>query len=380
MKKSRRFVGLDVHKETITVAIADGEAEPVFHSTIKHDEGSIRRLFKNLAKADSKELVKVAYEAGPCGFGLYRLLTSMGIACDVIAPSLVPQKAGDRVKTDRRDALKIARALRNGDLTPVRIPTELEEAFRDVVRARETAVVEVRRARHRLQKFLLRHDVRPPEKCKAWSAAYNRWLSLLRFDDLALQAVLEDGRSEVIHQVERVTRFEKEIERNIARLDKVTQDTIVALQALRGVKQLSAATIAIEMGSAARFPSARQLMSYAGEVSSEYSSGGRQSRGSITKAGNGHLRRVIGEAAWAYSRVIRPGTLLRRRRSLASPEIVAIAKKAEKRLNERFYALVFKGKHRNLAATAVARELLGFVWAIGMHVHQQHHPVAKNVA
>lgn len=372
MRKNIRFIGLDVHKATIVAARAEGDSEPQLLGTIANDEASIRRLFREQLKSAGKARLKVAYEAGPCGFALYRLLVSMGIDCDVIAPSLIPKKAGDRVKTDRRDALNLARCARNGDLTPVRVPTELEEAFRDLVRAREGALGVQLRARHRLEKFLLRHDVRAPAKAKSWNTAYMKWLKSVRFDDIALQATLEDARAEVDHQTDRVTRFNKEIERNIARLDEVMRETIVALQALRGVKQLTAATIAIEMGPVARFASPRQLMSYVGNVPSEYSSGEKQTRGRITKTGNAHLRRVLGEAAWTYTRAIRPGVELQRRRACTSPEIAAIAQKAEKRLNGRFFALAFKGKHRNKAATAVARELLGFIWAIGMHVHLQH--------
>lgn len=372
MKELTRFVGLDVHKDTIAVAIAEGAKEPVSRGTIAHDETSVRRLVKELTKGSQRSRVKFVYEAGPCGFGLYRLLVSMGVCCEVIAPSLVPQRPGDRVKTDRKDALKLARAARSGDLTAVRVPTELEESFRDLVRAREASVKELRRSRHRLQKLLLRRDVRPPPKMKAWSVRYNAWLKKIHFDDPTLQPVLEDMRAEVDHQQDRVERFEKLIEANVGRLDEVMRETIVALQALRGVKLLTAATIAIEMGNAARFPSARELMSYAGNVPSEYSSGGTQSRGRITKTGNAHLRRVLGEAAWSYSRAIRPSKDIRRRRAGVSPEVRAIAEKAEQRLNARFFSLVFKGKQRNKAATAITRELLGFIWAIGVEVYLQH--------
>lgn len=367
-----RFAGFDVSKETIAVATADRDKEPESRRTIMHDEPSVRRLVKELTKGICPSQLKVVYEAGPTGFGLYRLLVSMGVTCEVVAPSLVPQRAGDRVKTDRKDALKLARAARSDDLTAVRVPTELEESFRDLVRARETSVKELRRARHRLQKLLLRRDVRPPPKVKAWTASYQAWIKRIHFDDPMLQSVLEDMRAEVDHQQDRVARFEKLIEASVGRLDEVMRETIVALQALRGVKLLTAATIAIEMGSAARFQSAPELMSYAGITPSEYSSGATQSRGRITKTGNAHLRRIIGEAAWSYARTARPGAEIRKRRAAAPPEVRTIAEKAEKRLNARFLTLVFKGKHRNKAATAITRELLGFIWAIGVEVHLQH--------
>lgn len=372
MKNLTRFVGLDVHKETIAVAIAEGDKQPESRGTIQHDETSVRRLVRELTKGSPATTLRIVYEAGPCGFGLYRLLVSMGVSCEVIAPSLVPQRPGDRVKTDRKDALKLARAARSDDLTAVRVPTPLEESFRDLVRSRETCVKELRRSRHRLQKLLLRRDVRPPSKMKAWTKTYQAWIKKVHFDDPMLQPVLEDMRAEVDHQQDRVARFEKLIEVSVGRMDEVMQETIAALQALRGVKLLTAATVASEMGSAARFASAPELMSYVGIVPSEYSSGGTQSRGRITKMGNAHLRRVLGEAAWSYTRTVRPGREIRIRRAAVSPEVRAIAEKAEKRLNARFFTLVFKGKHRNKAATAISRELLGFIWAIGVEVHVKH--------
>ena len=381
MRKCTRFVGLDVHKDSIAVAIAEGDKQPELHGTIRHDESSVRRLIKDLTKTGRSSQLVVVYEAGPCGFGLYRLLISLGVYCEVIAPSLVPQRVGDRVKTDRKDAMKLARAARSGDLTPVRVPTPLEEAFRDLVRARETSVKELSRARHRLQKLLLRRDVRVPVKMTAWTTRYKAWLKTIRFEEPMLQSVLEDMRAEVDHQEDRVARLETLIESSVARLDAVLQDTIVAFQALRGVKLLTAATIAIEMGSAARFGSPSEVMSYAGIVPSEYSSGGSQNRGRITKTGNAHLRRILGEAAWAYTRRIAPGRAIRKRRAAVSPEVRIIAEKAEKRLHNRYLTLVLKGKQRNKALIAIARELLGFVWAIGVHVSSQHEQrLAKNVA
>jgi transposase len=377
MKKFTRFVGLDVHKDTIAVAIADVGGEVEFKGQIANHEASIRRLLKQLTSGVGRAAIKIVYEAGPCGFALFRLLVSMHFACEVIAPSLVAQRAGDRVKTDRRDAIKLAREARAGELTAVRVPTAVEEAFRDLVRAREAAVKELRRARHRLQKFLLRHDVREPEKNKTWSTRYMAWLGALSFDDPMLQNVLDDGRVEIAHQQERVTRFEREIEASIKHLETVAQKTITALQALRGVKTLTAATIVAEVGSFTRFESASQLMSYAGDVPSEYSSGSKQRRGAITKTGNAHLRRIIGELVWSYTRGTRAGIELRRRRSLADREVVAIAERAETRLHDRFYSLVLKGKVRNVAATAIAREALGFIWAIGINVEQKERKQSK---
>jgi transposase len=359
---------MDVHKDTISVALSRAAGRCETHSTIPNTETAVRRLVRELGTRG----VRYVYEAGPCGFVLYRYLVHLGAACEVIAPSLVPQRPGDRIKTDRRDAIRLARAARNGELTPVRIPTEEHEAFRDLLRAREACLKERGRARHRLQKLLLRHGVHPNESMRAWGTRYAVWLKRLQFENAALQEVLQDGRAEVDHQADRVARFDKLISEHITRLDALARETISALRALRGFDTIGAATLVAEMGSATRFANARALMSYAGIVPSEYSSGKAQRRGAITKCGNAHLRRILIEAAWTYARTPRPGHVLRTRRQAAVPEAVAIAEKAEKRLHTRYLKLALGGKPTSKAIVAVARELLGFVWAIGVHVEQAH--------
>ena len=370
-----RFVGLDVHADTIAVAVAEAGGEVRPHGVIANRLESIRKL---VGKLGPVKQLKVCYEAGPTGYVLYWQLTELGVACEVIAPSLVPNKAGERVKTDRRDAEKLARCYRAGELTPVWVPDAAHEALRDLVRAREAAKKDQLKARHRLGKFLLRHG-RRPEGMKAWTKQYLEWIgSHVHFEHPALEATLQDYLDEVRHVAERIGRLEKAIDEAVGAAPAEIRAVIEALQALRGVAQTTAATIVSELGSLSRFESARQLMGYSGLVASEHSSGNRIQRGSITKTGNAHLRRVVVEAAWAYQH--RPnvtGFLLRRQKSLAlSDEVKQIAWKAQHRLNKRYKAMSARGKNKNQIVAALGRELLGFIWAIATHVEKQQQTMA----
>lgn len=361
-----RFVGLDVHAESIAVAVAEGAGVRSV-GEIPNTPEAIRKLVRKLGPA--KDL-KVCYEAGPCGYVVYWLLTELGVHCDVIAPSLVPSRAGDRVKTDRRDAEKLARCYRNGDLTAVWVPDAEHEALRDLVRARSVAKEDQRRARHRLGQLLLRHGVRKPAGMTAWKSVHRTWLNQLQFDQRALQLAFEDYLAEVDHAAERLERLEDAIDAAVHAAPPRLRDVVRALQCLRGVARITAATMAVELGDVSRFRTAPELMSYAGVVPSEYSSGSKTSRGSITKTGNGQLRRVLVEAAWAYRYRPRIGPELRSRQESMSAAIREIAWKAQHRLHARYGKLVLSGKHRNVAVIAVARELLGFVWAIGKEVER----------
>ena len=287
-----------------------------------------------------------------------------------MAPSLIPVKPGDRVKTDRRDAEKLARCYRAGDLTPVWVPAAEHEALRDLVRAREDAKQDQHRARHRLSKFLLRHGQRPPETVKkAWTQKYLTWIKEhVHFEQSALEATLLDYIHEVDHMGERIQRLEKSIDAAIEQAPPEMRAVIEALQALRGVAKITAVSIVAELGSLSRFDKPRQLMGYSGLVSSESSSGQRIRRGHITKTGNAHLRRVIVEAAWAYQ--YRPwvgGALLKRQQGV-DQEIKDLAWKAQWRLHTRYKKLAARGKNKNQIVTAVGRELLGFIWAIAVRV------------
>ncbi len=365
-----RFVGLDVHADTIAVAVAEPGGEVRAHGVIPNRLESVRKLIGKLGPA--KE-IRACYEAGPTGYVLYWQLTQLGVACEVIAPSLVPTKVGDRVKTDRRDAEKLARCYRAGELTAVWVPDAAHEALRDLVRAREAAKKDQLKARHRLGKFLLRHGKRP-EGMKAWTKQHLEWIGThVKFDQPALEATLQDYLDEVKHVAERIVKLEKAIDEAVRQAPPQIRAVVEALQALRGVAQTTAATIVSELGSLSRFASPRQLMGYSGLVAREHSSGNRVQRGSITKTGNAHLRRVLVEAAWAYQH--RPnvtGFLLRRQKSLAiSDEVKQIAWKAQHRLNKRYKAMSARGKNKNQIVTAVGRELLGFIWAIATNVEQQ---------
>jgi transposase len=360
-----RFIGLDVHADTIAVSVAepDGEVRPL--GIIPNRLESVRKF---VAKLGPVNQLKACYEAGPTGYVLYWQLTGLGVPCEVVAPSLVPVKAGDRVKTDRRDAAKLARSYRAGDLTPVWVPDAAHEALRDLVRTREDARQDQHRARHRLSKFLLRHGRRPPQDVKkSWTQKYLTWIKeQVHFDQPALDATLLDYVHEVNHMAERIERLEKAIDAAIEKAPVEMRAVIEALQVLRGVAKITAVSIVAEVGRLSRFRKATQLMGYSGLVSSEFSSGNRIRRGGITKTGNAHLRRVIVEAAWAYQR--RPwvgGALLKRQQGL-DQELKDFGWKAQWRLYHRYCKLTARGKNKNQTVTAVGRELLGFIWAIGV--------------
>jgi len=369
MKKNTRYLGLDVHADTIAVAIADPDGEVRSLGTIPNRSLSIRRLLKKLEPTKS---LKVCYEAGPTGYALYWELSRLGVDCTVIAPSLVPRKASDRVKTDRRDALMLARSFRNGDLTAVWVPDRAHEALRDLVRAREVAARDELRARHRLGKFLLRHARRPAEKVKAWSYQFWQWLPTVRFDFPAQEATLADYRSEVEHHKARIERLEKAIDAAVEGMPPELRAVVDALQCMRGIAKIVAVTAVTEVGSFSRFARPKQLMSYSGMCPSEYSSGTHTSRGGITKAGNSHLRRVLLEAAWCYRHQPAISKRLKKQhREQPNERIKEIAWKAQHRLHGRYWRLLNRGKPIGNVMTTVARELLGFMWAVAVQVESQ---------
>lgn len=361
-----RFVGLDVHADTISVAVAEpdnGEVRSL--GAILNRPEHIRKLVQKLGPA---EQLQACYEAGPTGYGLYWQLTELGVNCAVIAPTLTPTKPGDRVKTNRRDAEKLARCHRAGDLTPVWVPDAAHEALRDLVRAREDARQDQHRARQRLGKFLLRHGwQRPKDIQQSWTQKHMAWIkSQVRFDQPASQAAFLDYVHEVEHAADRLQALEKSIDEAIAAAPAEIQQVVQALQALRGVGKIVAVTVVAEVGSLSRFPNPRQLMGYSGLVSSEYSSGNHMQRGAITKTGNAHLRRVIVEAAWAYQHKPWIGGCLAKRQQGLDQEIKDIAWKAQWRLCTRYKKLAARGKNKPQIVTAIGRELLGFIWAIAV--------------
>jgi transposase len=360
-----RCIGLDVHAETIAVAVAEPDGEVRSLGVIPNRPESLRKLVKKLGPAAQ---LRVCYEAGPTGYVVYWQLTALGVSCEVVAPTLVPTKAGDRVKTDRRDALKLARSYRAGDLTAVWVPDAAHEALRDLVRAREAAKKDQLRARHRLGKFLLRHGRRPPTAIQAWTQRHLTWVKTVHFEHAAQEATVLDYLHEVEHMAGRVERLERAIDEAVKTAPERMRVGIEALQALRGIAQVSAVTIVAEVGELSRFTNPRQLMGYSGAVASEDSTGDRIRRGGITKTGNAHLRRVVIEAAWAYRFRPAVGRALRKRQATVSPEVTAIAWKAQHRLHTRYRHLTARGKCKQELVTAIGRELLGFIWAIGVHV------------
>ncbi len=367
MQQDSRFVGLDVHAETIAVAVAEGDGTVRGLGTIPNTPEAVRRL---VTKLGPRERLRVCYEAGPTGYVVHRQLTALKVHCEVIAPTLVPGKAGDRVKTDRRDAEKLARSYRSGDLTAVWVPDAAHEALRDLVRAREAAKQDQLRARHRLSKFLLRHGCRAPAGLKAWGAKHSAWLLTMRFGAPAQEATLVDYRHEVDHATARIARLERALTAVVAAAPAPQRAVIAALQALRGIAALGAVTIVTEVGQLSRFAHAGELMGYSGAVPSERSSGPKTRRGAITKTGNAHLRRILMEAAHAYRHRPAVGHTLRVRQRGLSEDTKAIAWTAQHRLHARYRHLSGKGKPIPKVITAVGRELLGFVWAIGVQVEQ----------
>lgn len=353
----RTHVGLDVHKESTAVGVLrPGRTEPD-DRVIATNLQSYRKLVKSFGDTD----VVFCYEAGPCGFDPYRMLHSLGAPCDVIAPTLVPRRSGARVKTDRLDARKLARLHRAGELTCVRVPTPEQEAVRDLIRVREGTKDDRRRAVQRLKSFLLRRGCRYPRKHQTWSLPYENWVGAISLDQPCAQEALDHLITNVQTKHAELVSLDRRIEQ-IATTPSMVEP-VARLRALKGIDTLTAATITAEVGDFAAFPRAASFMAMTGLVPSEYSSGAREQRGSITKVGNAHVRRVLVEAAWAYSHRPAVGAKLRRRQVDLPPELVAFSWKVQLRLCARFKRLAAT-KQRNVAAVAVARELAGFVWAV----------------
>jgi len=351
-----RFVGLDVHADSIAIAVAEpGRGEPGFLASIPNDCALLLKRLRRLGH------VKCCYEAGPTGFGLQRMLAGEGIECAVVAPSLVPMRAGDRVKTDRRDAVRLARFLRSGDLTEIYVPDEATEAMRDLERARDDAKKAERTARHQLGKFLLRHGRRYGGKTK-WTKGHIDWVQTQHFAHEAQQRVLEDYLRAVQDQGERVARLTASVVELVETWS--LRPLVKALQALRGINVISGAVLAAELGDIRRFATAPKLMGYIGLVPSEHSSGEGRQLGGITRSGNGHVRRILVEAAWAYRFRPRLSRAIAERSAGVTPGVRSVAWRAQERLCAKYRRLTARGKNTQKTVTAIARELAGFVWAI----------------
>lgn len=363
MDQSITVVGLDVHKDSIVAAVLPSGADRASQViSFENHPAALRRFTQRLGHREARVFV---YEAGPCGYAVQRELVAHRERVVVIAPALTPVRPGDRVKTDRRDAEKLARLYRAGELTPIRVPTPSEEAARDLVRIREDILIDRLRARHRLGKFLLRHG-RLYRETKAWGVRHRQWLYAQHFDLVPLEQTC--------------TAYLRALEETEARLATVMQQIddlaqtapyrplVQALRCLKGVDTLTAFTVVAETQEFRRFPRAPAYMSATGLVSAEYSSGARQHRGSITKTGNAHLRRVLVEAAWSYRGRNSVSAVVAKRRQGCPAPVIQIAQRAQDRLHRKFWRLTSRGKSSQVAVVAVARELAGFVWAIAQHV------------
>ena len=357
--QSTPLIAFDQHAATTVAAVLlPGERTPALH-TLASDSPTILRFIKKVQRHAGR--VRCCYEAGPCGFELQRALTRDGIACELIAPALIPRRAGDRIKTDRRDAGHLAVLYRAGALTAVHIPSDHEEAARDLLRCREDVRADLLRARHRLSKFLLRHGRRFTGTKKAWSKRHDAWLRAQTWP----LAALEQTHQAYLRALDETTARLATIEHDLRHLLKIEElrPRVQRLRCFRGINDLTALTIAVELGDVRRFASAPRLMAFVGLVPSEHSSGASRHRGGITKTGNAHVRRVLVEAAWHYRHHPFIGAALRQRQAGAPAGAVSEAWRAQQRLHRRYRALAARGKPRQHVVTAVARELTGFLWS-----------------
>ena len=361
MRKIIKYIGLDVHKNSISIAIAeDGQKRDVnFYGVINNDMDQLHKFLRRQISQGAE--TRCVYEAGPCGYNIYRSLKDKGIDCVVIAPSLIPRKSGDRIKTDRRDAESLARLHRAGELTAVYVPSTEDEALRDLVRARGDSVNMLKRAKQQLGAFLLRHHICFSGKSK-WSKAYFNWLADISMPHPAQQITLQEYIDMVQDSKKRVERISEQIRQLSGQTQLNTLN--MSLQSLRGVSQIVSAVVVSELGDLTRFDSPSKLMAYLGLVPSQHNSGDKKKPGKITKTGNGHVRRALIEAAQAYRLPARKSRAIAKRNEGLPQEICKIAWQAQIRLCGRYKRLVFRGKNSNLVKTAIARELAGFMWAI----------------
>jgi transposase len=361
VKNSITWVGMDDSANKINIAIFQGqETSPREEGFVVNDSTGLGRLAKKL-KAQPGE-VRCVYEAGVNGYHLHRFLNKHGISCDIAAPSLTPRRAGKRVKTDRLDAKKLATLYRAGELTSIAIPEKEQESLRDLIRAREDALEDQQRARHRLARFLMRRGLRYGTG-KNWSIGHMKWIKGLRFEDDRDQMVMDEYRLTLDERTERLKRFQQRIEELATQ--EPYQKRVRYLTALKGIQALSAMTIIAEALDLRRFTDAPAFMAAIGVVPSENSSGDIESRGRITKTGNSHIRRVIIESSWHYRHSASVGKTLKKRREGLPADVIEIARKCDYRLNQKFRRLINRGKDTRKTAVAVSRELAGFIWAIG---------------
>ncbi len=369
MKEFSKYVGLDVHKETIAVSIADaGRSKARYYGTINHTSAAVSSLLKKINP--DGDVLELCYEAGPCGYGLYHQLLASGHECQVVAPTLIPTRASDKVKTDRRDSLRLAELLRAGELTPVWVPDVEQEAIRDLVRTRDDFKTLQRQVRQRLTAFLLRHSLKWTGGKRNWTKGFWCWLEALELSNAHQQFALKEYIDAVRIYDGQIQAIEKQM--LVAKAGWSLAPIVDALMAMRGINLVAAMGIVAELGDLSRFTKPTQLMAYLGLVPSEHSSGPSRQQGGITKSGNGHVRRLLIESAWCYRFSARRSRDIEQRAQRTSPEVQAIAWKAQRRLCGRYRALSERGMSSCKVVTAVARELCGFIWAVAQQArHQQ---------
>ena len=361
------FIGLDTHKEFVEVAyIEDNRGAPPIHfGRISSAKLAIKKLIRQFESKYPHATLHFVYEAGPCGYWIYRLITSLGHCCYVVAPSLIPKKPGEKIKTDKRDALKLAKLLKSEDLTPIYVPEPEDEAVRDLSRAREVAMKDLKDAKYQLKALLLRNNINYAGTAN-WSLKHLRWLTELVLPHPAQQIVLQEFIHTITERISRLERLDNELSHHVYQWRYYP--VVKAIQAMRGVRLLVAAGVVAELGDLTRFDHPRKLMSYLGLVPSEHSSGGKRHIGAITKCGNGRARRLLVEGAHSYRHAANISTELQKRQEGLPKQIVDIAWKAQLRLCKRYKKLINKGKHYNLVVTAIAREMIAYIWAIAKEV------------
>lgn len=366
-KHSILFIGLDTHKEFNEVAYIEEHrgAQPVHLGRIPSSKVAVQKLVRQFESKYPGATLHFVYEAGPCGYWIYRLITSLGHCCYVVAPSLIPKKSGEKIKTDKRDALKLSKLLKSEDLTPIYVPEPEDEAVRDLSRAREVAMKDLKDAKYQLKALLLRNNINYKGTAN-WSQKHLRWLTELVLPHPAQHIVLQEFLHTITERISRLERLDNELTHHVHQWRYYP--VVKAIQAMRGVRLLVAAGVVAELGDLTRFDHPRKLMSYLGLVPSEHSSGGKRHIGAITKCGNGRARRLLVEGAHTYRYAANISTDMQKRQEGLPKDIIDIAWKAQLRLCKRYKKMIAKGKHYNLVVTAIAREMIAYIWAIAKEV------------